>query len=121
MKYCFTGWTPSTRKRALCWQTLGRRPFKLPRGRSPPYGRRATRERRSRQLQPAALPEIPQGRDRAGDHQPERERVAVGPGQFREALEVHAVDRRDQGRRQDGGRGHREDLDDLVLVDVDEA
>ena len=36
-------------------------------------------------------------------------------------MEIHAVDAGDEGRRQQGHRCHGEYLDDLVLVDVDEA
>src|ERR1700712_4932002 len=72
-------------------------------------------------LQPSALPEIPERRDRAGHHQHDRKRVAEVPVELWQDLEVHAIDAGDQRRRQEGDRGHREDLDDLVLVDVDEA
>jgi hypothetical protein len=36
-------------------------------------------------------------------------------------VEVHAVDRGDEGGRQEQHRQHREDLDDVILLDVDEA
>src|SRR6187431_1093946 len=39
----------------------------------------------------------------------------------RQETEVHAVDARNQGRRQEHGRRDREDLDDVVLLDVDQA
>jgi hypothetical protein len=41
------------------------------------------------------------------------------PAELRHELEVHAVAAGDQRRRQEDGGDHREDLDDLVLLDVD--
>ena len=41
--------------------------------------------------------------------------------QFGHDVEVHAVDAGDHGGRQEHHRGDREDLDDLVLFDIDEA
>src|SRR3546814_4069430 len=47
----------------------------------------------------------------------DRQRIAIGPGQLRHVLEVHAVNRGDEGRRQEGDGGDREDLDDGILLD----
>jgi hypothetical protein len=58
---------------------------------------------------------------RGEQHRDQRVRVAVLPFQFRHRLEIHAVDRRDQGRRHQHHRHHREQLDDVVLFEVDDA
>ena len=72
--------------------------------------------------QPAFLVKEPEGQGDGDEHQAEGEGVAVVPVDFGEpALEVHPVDAGDQRRRQHRDRSHREDLDDLVLVDVDET
>src|SRR6266404_4318878 len=71
--------------------------------------------------QPATPTEIPEWRDRGGHHQHDRKRITEVPLQLGQYLEVHAIDAGDQGRRQEGDAGNRENLDDLVLVDVDET
>ena len=72
-------------------------------------------------LQPTPLTEVPHRHQRRCHHQRQRKRVAPGLRELWHVLEVHAVDAGDQRGRQQGHAGHREDLDDLVLVDVDEA
>ena len=72
-------------------------------------------------LQPAAPPEIQHGQRRAGNHQKNALGVAVFPLQLGHVLEVHAIDAGDQRGRQQGHAGHGKELDDLVLIDVDEA
>lgn len=50
-------------------------------------------------LKPAALLEIEIGQDRRDQHGRKRHRIAVAEMQFRDMLEIHAVDRGDQSRR----------------------
>src|SRR4051812_3598132 len=80
------------------------------------YGRAEVRS-----LQPAFPLEKDEWTYGRNDHhahgRPEAPRV-VGA---RNVLEIHAVDRADDGRRQQEHRDDREDLEDVVLVDVDEA
>src|SRR3569832_2403744 len=71
--------------------------------------------------QPAAALEVPVGAETALDHKTDGDRVAKGPVELWHAVKVHAVDARDErGRHEDHGRDG-EYLDDLVLLDVDEA
>ncbi len=88
--------------------------------RRPPWGEGAQRLRGD-SFQPAALAEVPHGPHRARHHQRDAVGVAIAPLQFRHELEVHPVHARDERGRQQRDARHREDLDDLVLVDVDEA
>src|SRR3546814_5085720 len=53
-------------------------------------------------LEPAAPLEIEIGQHRRDHHETDRQRIAIGPGQLRHVLEVHAVNRGDEGRRQIG-------------------
>ena len=43
------------------------------------------------------------------------------PFQLRHQLEIHAVDRGNQGRRHQHHRHHRKQLDDVVLLEIDDA
>src|SRR3569833_3877697 len=71
--------------------------------------------------QPAAALEVPVGAETTQDHEADGDRVAKGPGELWHAVKVHAVEARDErGRHEYHGRDG-EDLDDLVLLDVDEA
>src|SRR5476651_2271933 len=72
-------------------------------------------------FQPATVAEVQERRDGAADHQTPGPRITEGPFQLGHELEVHAVHAGDQGWRQKGHAGHREYLDDLVLVNVDET
>ena len=74
-----------------------------------------------RLLQPTASAEIPHRHHRTGHHQAKRIRIAPGLRQLRHVLKVHAVQAGNERWRQQSHAGHREDLDDLVLVDVDET
>ena len=76
--------------------------------------------RKFAESEPAASLEEQVGHRRGQDHEPQRERIAQRPTQLRHELEVHAIDRSDQGRRQEHHGGYREDLDDLVLLEVDQ-
>nr|DAO23870.1 MAG TPA: hypothetical protein [Caudoviricetes sp.] len=64
--------------------------------------------------------EEPDGEARAEDHQRNGEEVSVAPVHLGHDRKVHAVDAGDQGRGHEDHGGHREDLDDLILLDVDE-
>ena len=57
----------------------------------------------------------------AGDHHCQCIGVAQAPVQLRHGLEVHAINAGDQGWWQQGHAGHRENFDDLVLVDIDKT
>src|SRR6478736_1192805 len=70
-------------------------------------------------LQPAAALEEEVERDARRDHEPERHRVAPGPGELGHEVEVHAVDRADQGRREEDRRPRRHLLDLVVLRDAE--
>src|SRR6476661_8010189 len=72
-------------------------------------------------LEPAAALEIDVGKDAGNDDDHEGERIGPGLIELRHVMEVHAPDRSEQGRRQKHDRGHRHDLDDVVLLVVDEA
>src|SRR3546814_9062123 len=71
-------------------------------------------------LEPAAPLEIEIGQHRRDHHETDRQRIAIGPGQLRHVLEVHAVNRGDEGRRQegDGGRSeeHTSELQSLMRI-----
>ena len=49
------------------------------------------------------------------------QRIAERPVQLGHDVEIHAVDRGDQRRRQEHARRDRENLDDVALLDVDHA
>src|SRR6185295_11528537 len=70
-------------------------------------------------LEPAAPLEVGVRQDRGDDHQNYGHRVATDPGELRHEVKVHAIYAGDERRRQEYDRGHREDLDDVVLLDVD--
>ena len=72
-------------------------------------------------LQPTPFTEIPHRHDRTSRHQHDGKGIAPGLAEFWHVLEVHAVNARNQSGWQQSDAGHREDLDDLVLVDVDET
>ena len=55
------------------------------------------------------------------DHQQQCKRVAEVPVELGHEVEIHAVDAGDQRRRHEHHRDDREDLDDVVLLDVDQA
>ena len=80
-------------------------------------GHHAQRNRSSKPLQPAAAAEIPEGRIAESTIRPRRKDSQV-PVQFGHDIEIHAVDRGDQRRRQEDDRGDGEDLDDGVLLDM---
>src|SRR5229473_1679279 len=72
-------------------------------------------------LEPAAALEIDVRKDPGNDDDQESERIGPGLVELRHVMEVHAPDRSEQSRRQEHNRGHRHDLDDVVLLVVDEA
>ena len=76
---------------------------------------------RGKLLQPTPLTEVPHRHYRTGRHQHDGKGVAPSLAEFRHVLKVHAVDAGNQRRWQQSHARHREDLDDLVLVDVDET
>src|SRR5262249_6323687 len=61
------------------------------------------------------------GKHRGKQHQHDRERIAVGPFEFRDRLEIHAIDRGDERRRHEHDCGDGKDLDDVVLLQTDDA
>src|SRR5262245_41870901 len=61
------------------------------------------------------------GQRRRYQHQHNRKRVAVLPLELGHVLEVHAIDRRNQGRWHEHNRRDRKYLDDVVLLDGDNA
>ena len=71
-------------------------------------------------LKPPAPFEVPIRDDGGQDHHHDRERISKHPLEFRHAIEVHAVDRPHDGRRQEQDRRDGEDLDDRILFDVDQ-
>ncbi len=77
--------------------------------------------RRSLFLQPVFTLEVEIWRQAGQHHKDDRPRVAEAPVQLRHKFKVHPVAGRHQGWRQEHHRHHREDLDDAVLLDVDEA
>src|SRR5262245_9457011 len=74
---------------------------------------------------PASEPVLPFeediGQRRRDQHQHDGERIAQLPVELRHVLEIHAVDRGDQGRRHQHDGRDREYLDDVVLLDRDDA
>src|SRR5208337_1897472 len=72
-------------------------------------------------LKPSPALEEIIGQNCRGDHQPNSPKIAERPLEFRHVFEVHAVDRRDKRRWQEDDGRDGEDLDDLVLLQVDEA
>src|SRR4030095_4531442 len=75
----------------------------------------------SSRSEPSFPLEKQEGNDRRNQHQAHGCGESPGvmqPGHFRE---IHAENRADHGRRQQENRDHREDLEDVVLVDIDEA
>src|SRR5712671_7177756 len=72
-------------------------------------------------LEPAAALEIDVRKDPGNDDDQESERIGPGLVELRHVMEVHAPDRSEQSRRQKHNRGHRHDLDDVVLLVVDQA
>ena len=74
---------------------------------------------RARQSQPFVL-ERPRTapRDSRRHHEQQRERVAQRPAQLGHQVEVHAVDRRDERRREEDRRPRRDALDLLVLLEA---
>src|SRR5690349_8497763 len=72
-------------------------------------------------LQPFFPFEDDEWQDGRNHHQRDRKRITVRPFQLGNVLEIHAVDRGDQGRRHHRHGGDGEYLDDVVLVDVDDA
>src|SRR5262245_49550145 len=54
-------------------------------------------------------------------HQENRKRITELPVKFRHTLEIHAIDRRHQSWRHEYDCGNRKDLDDIVLLDGDDA
>ena len=61
------------------------------------------------------------GANRRENHQRDRKRIAPLPIELRHLLEIHAVDRRNDGRWHEDDRDYREQLDDVVLSEVDAA
>ena len=67
-------------------------------------------------LEPAVAPEQHPEHPAGDDHEHERERVPQRPVQLGHVVEVHAVDARDECRRERDGRPRRDPLDLLVLL-----
>ena len=73
------------------------------------------------QLQPLLPAEKHIRAYRRASHQRDRQGIAPLPIKLRHLLEVHAVDRGNEGRRHEDDREDREELDDLILKEVDAA
>src|SRR3569623_1645981 len=65
--------------------------------------------------------EVEVGEDGAGEHRGEGQVIAVVPVEFREVVEVHAVDAGDQRWRQEDDGGPAEQLHRRVQLDADVA
>src|SRR5580692_12610424 len=75
----------------------------------------------TRRSQPFLPSEEQVGQHSSTDHENQRRRITPSPLELRHDLEIHAVDRGDDRRRHEDDRQHREQLDDVVLREVDEA
>ena len=75
----------------------------------------------ARRSEPTLLAEPQQRPDPRQQHQDQGEGIAPDLRQLGHISEIHAVDRGHQGRGQEGDRGHRDDLDDRGLLDVDQT
>ena len=74
-----------------------------------------------RLLEPAFPAKDIEGNDCRDEHQGKGKRIAEMQVELWHELEIHAVDRGHQRRRQEDHRGNGENLDDRVLLDIDEA
>src|SRR5690606_31866044 len=84
------------------------------------YARDRSMSTGGRPLQPAFAAEIQERQHCREHHHQERQRIAESPVELRHETEVHPVNGCDERRRQQHDRNHREQLDDLVLLDGDE-
>src|SRR5262249_38322017 len=74
-----------------------------------------------RKLEPASAFEIKVRQHRGSNHKHESKRVAETPFQLWHEIEIHTVNRGNQRRRQEYDCDDRENLDDVVLLDVNHA
>ena len=81
-------------------------------------------------LHPLLIPEVPDGESRREYHQADGEQIAQRDGvarnlphpvQLGHKVEVHTVDTRDKRRGHEDNRCHRENLYNLILLDVNKA
>src|SRR5215469_6094059 len=70
---------------------------------------------------PSAALEPQDRQNRAGEDQRETKLIAVTPAQLGHVVKVHAVHARDQRRWNSDDGDHRQHLEDVILICVDEA